>query len=173
MNIGMNQFIDGGSDVELLKSLAGDGRYDGDELSKALNRSGLVQVQTQVQGKHGTYTRMQWKKASDVKSTDKVVGGQNANPEKTPGAEAPVGRFSDMEVSTGDDGVASLNFTFQGEKYKLAEGKTLTFTVKTSAGTHSKISGPLKLTDGGYARVGAYPLGGMDNVVAINTKCKV
>lgn len=46
------------------------------DLNKSLDKTKLVQVQRTVQGKNGQYTRMQWVKPSDVKDTDKVVGGQ-------------------------------------------------------------------------------------------------
>ena len=46
------------------------------DLSKSLDKTKLVQVQRTVQGKHGQYQRMQWVKPSDVKDTDKVIGGQ-------------------------------------------------------------------------------------------------
>lgn len=49
------------------------------DLSKSLDKTKLVQVQRTVQGKHGQYQRMQWVKPSDVKDTDKVVGGQPVN----------------------------------------------------------------------------------------------
>lgn len=45
MNVGMTQFINTGLD---------------DYLAKSFNRSGLVQVLTTVNGRHGTYQRMQW-----------------------------------------------------------------------------------------------------------------
>ena len=74
-----NTFIQGNSDSDLVKSL-----YDKmlmndeeppEELVKALDKTKLVQVQRQVQGKNGVFTRMQWVSPNDVKSTDKVVGG--------------------------------------------------------------------------------------------------
>ena len=46
------------------------------DLNKSLDKTKLVQVQRTVQGKNGQYTRMQWVKPSDVKDTDKVIGGQ-------------------------------------------------------------------------------------------------
>lgn len=48
------------------------------DLSKSLDKTKLVQVQRTVQGKHGQYQRMQWVKPSDVKDTDKVIGGQDS-----------------------------------------------------------------------------------------------
>lgn len=68
-------FVNRGSDDALVKSLQEHGLVP-EELSKAIDKSKLVQVEIQVQGKNGTFTRKQWKKAGDVKSTDKVVGGQ-------------------------------------------------------------------------------------------------
>lgn len=68
-------FVNRGSDDALVKSLQEQGLVP-EELSKAIDKSKLVQVEIQVQGKNGTFTRKQWKKAGDVKSTDKIVGGQ-------------------------------------------------------------------------------------------------
>ena len=48
------------------------------DLNKAFDKSKLVQVQVTVNGKNGTFTRMQWKKPSDVKSTDVVVNQQDS-----------------------------------------------------------------------------------------------
>ena len=69
-------FVEYGSDYNLCKSLKENG-MDNEELSKALNRSKLVQVQRTVNGKHGSYTRKQWVKASDVKDSDVVLNKQN------------------------------------------------------------------------------------------------
>lgn len=91
MNIGLNNFVNGGADEALLKSLATDERYqDNEELAKALKKEGLVQVQTTVNGRHGTYTRMQWKRASDVKATDQVVGQQKPTEQISPTKKASV-----------------------------------------------------------------------------------
>ena len=58
---------------------------DEEKLEKALDKSKLVQVERQVQGKNGTFTRKQWVKASDVKKTDVVIGGaQNQDDSKEP-----------------------------------------------------------------------------------------
>lgn len=54
----LNRFVNNNSDINLLKSMS---------------RSGLVQVQRTVNGKYGTYSRMQWVKASDIQPTDKVL----------------------------------------------------------------------------------------------------
>lgn len=45
-------------------------------LVKSLKKEGLVQVERQVQGKTKVFTRKYWVRTSDVKSTDKVVGGK-------------------------------------------------------------------------------------------------
>ena len=45
--------------------------------SKEIDKSKLVQVQVTVNGKNGTYTRMQWKKPSDITSSDRVIANQN------------------------------------------------------------------------------------------------
>ena len=49
-----------------------------EELRKAIDKTKLVQVKVTVNGKNGTFTRMQWKKPSDVKSTDVVVNQQDS-----------------------------------------------------------------------------------------------
>ena len=54
----LNKFVDNNSDLNLLKSI---------------NKSGLVQVQRTVNGKYGTYTRMQWVKMSDMQASDRLV----------------------------------------------------------------------------------------------------
>lgn len=46
------------------------------DLEKSLDKAKLVQVQITVNGKNGTFQRMQWKNPADVKSTDKVIGNQ-------------------------------------------------------------------------------------------------
>ena len=46
------------------------------DLNKALDKTKLVQVERQVQGKNGVFTRKQWVKPSDVKDSDRVIGGQ-------------------------------------------------------------------------------------------------
>lgn len=83
----MNSFVNNGDDENLLKSMIGREDRDQEELVKALDKSGLVQVQTTVKGKNGTYTRMQWKRASDVKDTDKV--GQQPTEDKKPADDKP------------------------------------------------------------------------------------
>lgn len=82
----LNEFICGNADAELMKSLyqnhIDSGKEPSEELLKAMNKAGLVQVQRTVNGKHGTFTRMQWVKSSDVKDSDKVVGGKNPEEEQ-------------------------------------------------------------------------------------------
>lgn len=55
--------LDGFTEFDLLKS-------------KGIDKTKLVQVKVTVQGKNGTFTRMQWKRPSDVTGSDVVVGGQ-------------------------------------------------------------------------------------------------
>lgn len=82
----LNTFIHGTADEELMKFTYQDcidsGKEPPEELVKAMNKAGLVQVQRTVNGKHGQYTRMQWVKSSDVKDSDKVVGGKNPEEEQ-------------------------------------------------------------------------------------------
>ena len=82
----LNEFIRGDADSELMKSLyqtcTDSGKEPSEDLLKAMDKAGLVQVQRTVSGKHGTYTRMQWVKASDVKDSDKVVGGKKPEGEQ-------------------------------------------------------------------------------------------
>lgn len=82
-------FVNRGSDDALVKSLQEQGLVP-EELSKAIDKSKLVQVEIQVQGKNGTFTRKQWKKAGDVKSTDKVVGGQQPVSDTSKKSSGPV-----------------------------------------------------------------------------------
>jgi len=173
MNIGINSFVNGGADEALLKSLAADERYqDNEELAKALKKEGLVQVQTTVNSKHGTYTRMQWKKASDVKAGDHVVGQQKPAGQQgeTHKDEKPkVARLQNFKVDKTTT-PATATFEFKGKKYTATEGKNLTLHVQTTSGENAKISGKLKLTDGGYSRIGAYPVEGLDNIISVSAK---
>lgn len=172
MEIGMNNFVNSGADEALLKSLAGDERYqDNDELAKALKKEGLVQVQTTVNGKHDTYTRMQWKRASDVKAGDHVVGQQKpAGQDEAHKDEKPqVARLQDFKVDKTTT-PATATFEFKGKKYTATEGKNLTLHVRTTFGENAKISGKLKLTDGGYPRIGSYPVEGLDNIISVSAK---
>ena len=96
--------------------------------------------------------------------------------DKISGSEKKMGKITEMKSVTTSDGKKTLEFTFGGEKYQAEVGRNFTFTVWDSRGEDSKISGKLKteVYDGKtYAYVGPYTLGGMDNVVAINSKCKV
>lgn len=64
----ITQFVNKGTDLEVLnKSYESMPLEQQEELAKALKKDGLVLVDVQVNGKHGVYTRKQWKKASDVK----------------------------------------------------------------------------------------------------------
>ena len=67
----ITQFVNKGTDLEVLnKSYESMPLEQQEELAKALKKDGLVLVDVQVNGKHGTYTRKQWKKASDVKKNE-------------------------------------------------------------------------------------------------------
>lgn len=62
--------IDTGCDDYTLKSMVGLPTINQDELHKAMDRSGLVQKEITVQGKHGTFTRKQWVRASEAPTSD-------------------------------------------------------------------------------------------------------
>ena len=67
----VTQFVNNGTDLEVLnKSYESMPLEQQEELAKALKKDGLVLVDVQVNGKHGVYTRKQWKKASDVKKDE-------------------------------------------------------------------------------------------------------
>lgn len=64
----MINFVNTGVDDAILKSMPTEDCSE--DLIKAMNKQGLVQKDVTVQGKNGkTFTRKQWVKASDVKST--------------------------------------------------------------------------------------------------------
>lgn len=166
----MINFVNHGTDEAILKSLPIDGASD--DLIKAMGRQGLVQKEVQVRGKNGKiFTRKQWVKTSETSDGSTVKNNSKATGDDK--ILKPQSRFMDIKETKNADSKDVLEFSFKGEKYQAEKDKTFTFTVKTSSGENSKISGPLKFGDGGYARVGSYPLEGMDNVVAINSKCKV
>ena len=76
----MINFVNNGTDLEVLnKSFESMPLEQQQELSKALKRDGLVLVDVQVRGKHGVYTRKQWKKASDVKGGATKAASNNAD----------------------------------------------------------------------------------------------
>lgn len=62
------------SDARLLQSLWNIPSIDQHELKKAMNKTGMVQVQRQVSRGGKTFTQNYWVKSSEVKSSDKVVG---------------------------------------------------------------------------------------------------
>jgi len=66
----ITQFVNKGTDLEVLNKSYESMPLEQEELAKALKKDGLVLVDVQVNGKHGTYTRKQWKKASDVKKNE-------------------------------------------------------------------------------------------------------
>ena len=85
-------FVNHGADESLLKSMnAQDVEAAGVDLTKAIDKTKLVQVQTTVNGKHGQYTRMQWKNPSDVDpKKDRVVGGNTDATDKVSKKSGPV-----------------------------------------------------------------------------------
>ena len=68
----MFNFVNTGLDERILKSL--DVEHPSEELVKAMNRSGLVQREVQVRGKHGAYIRKQWVRAGEVQSSGSSTG---------------------------------------------------------------------------------------------------
>lgn len=72
-------FKQGNTDDRILKSMAEDidHKYNSEELSKAMNRAGLVQKEVQVRGKNGQiHTRKQWVKASEDQPSTKQPKAQ-------------------------------------------------------------------------------------------------
>lgn len=59
--------------------------FDTDKLLKSIDKTKLVQVQVTVKGKNGTFTRKQWKRASDVTSSDVVLKAPDAPKDKVSG----------------------------------------------------------------------------------------
>ena len=58
----LNKFVNCGTDIST--AMAVD--PDNSDLIKSLHKEGLVQIQKEVRGKHGMYTRMQWVKPSEA-----------------------------------------------------------------------------------------------------------
>ena len=54
-------------------------QYNSEELSKAMNRAGLVQKEVTVHTKNGTYTRVQWANASDDEKYDKNTAKEDGS----------------------------------------------------------------------------------------------
>ena len=81
----MINFVDCGTDEAILKSISVDSCSE--ELIKAMNKQGLVQKDVTVQGKNGkVFTRKQWVKASDVKTSK--VSGSSTSKDNGGGSEA-------------------------------------------------------------------------------------
>ena len=81
-----------------------------EELVKSLHRSGLVQVQRTVNSKHGQYQRMQWVRPSDVKESDRVVGGnKDKKPDKSYWVNASEGSSVVLKEFKRKYGVATDN----------------------------------------------------------------
>ena len=57
-----NKFVNYGTDMDIVKSVD----PNNEDLIKSLHKEGLVQVQKEVRGKSGTYTRMQWVKPAEA-----------------------------------------------------------------------------------------------------------
>lgn len=66
-------FIETGDDYNTLQCIQQTVQIPSSDLYKSLDKSKLVQVERSVRGKTGYYTRKQWVRASDVKSTDIVL----------------------------------------------------------------------------------------------------
>lgn len=66
----------------MIMNLSGFDNYE--NLVKGIDKSKMVQVQVTVKGKNGTFTRKQWKRASDVSSSDTVISKPDDPSTKTP-----------------------------------------------------------------------------------------
>lgn len=94
--------------------------FDTDKLLKSIDKTKLVQVQVTVKGKNGTFTRKQWKRASDVQSnSDKPSVKQNSE-EKKPKLSDVQGYGFDPATATGDPTYLKI-----GDKgyYKIGKNK--------------------------------------------------
>lgn len=93
-------WVDTGADEELVKSI--QSQESGEQLSKSVDKSKLVQKEVTVQGKNGPYKRMQWVRvkddSGDSKSSSKG-GPKDDNPAK------------DDVPNTDNGGNAALNQT--------------------------------------------------------------
>ena len=69
-------------EVKTVMNLVGFDNYE--NLVKGIDKSKMVQVQVTVKGKNGTFTRKQWKRASDVSSSDTVISKPDDPSTKTP-----------------------------------------------------------------------------------------
>lgn len=69
-------------EVKMIMDLSGFDNYE--NLVKGIDKSKMVQVQVTVKGKNGTFTRKQWKRASDVSSSDTVISKPDDPSTKTP-----------------------------------------------------------------------------------------
>lgn len=124
-------FIDKGSDESILKSMYDDqsGKYNSEELSKAMNRAGLVQKEVTVHGKHGTYTQMKWVKASkdNKKSEKRRTIGPKVTEEYRKTASHDFKQGTVVEVRP------------DGNKSKRYLGVILSVSVGTDSTIHAKI----------------------------------
>ena len=110
----LNEFIQGDSDENLLKSLPTENISEG--LVKAMNKSGLVQKEIQVRGKNGqTFTRKQWVRASDTQS-DKSSSSKSQDKEDTK---------TDISGSKWEDKLNAALYSAQGTAADYAVGKVL------------------------------------------------
>ena len=86
-------FVHSGADDAIIKSIANDEEheYDGEELSKAIDKAKLVQKEVSVKGKNGqTFTRKQWvrageevKQPQDTKKQEDVKGKTTSSSNKS------------------------------------------------------------------------------------------
>ena len=110
----LNEFIQGDSDENLLKSLPTENISE--DLVKAMNKSGLVQKEIQVRGKNGqTFTRKQWVRASDTQS-DKSSSSKSQDKEDTK---------TDISGSKWEDKLNVALYSAQGTAADYAVGKVL------------------------------------------------
>lgn len=77
----MFNFVNAGTDDRVLKSM--NAETPSEELSKAMNKMGLVQRDIQVRGKHGSYTRKQWVKANEAEPSVSSSSVRKEHPKDT------------------------------------------------------------------------------------------
>lgn len=93
-------WVDTGADEELLKSL--QSQESGEQLSKSVDKSKLVQKEVVVQGKNGPYKRMQWVRVKDDGDDSKSSKDSGTKDDKPAKDDTP---------SSDNGGNAALNQT--------------------------------------------------------------
>lgn len=115
----MMNFVNHGTDEAILKSM--NAETPDEELVKAMNKQGLVQKDVQVRSKHGVFTRKQWVRTGEAKSTGSSKSTSKPEKSKKLIASAPdltseqIDKMKNRDVmdtllslsSAGDDGIAT------------------------------------------------------------------